>query len=190
MFSFIFNLKPVYFTEICVSLFICVGLYIFSETIASECCTFHMAPHIYGFLYARRQCRTIDRETVQLNIFVGPLEFNEPSTRRFALNPTSSYRFLSNNTHFTCRYFIYQHSAITETTVKQRPLAVIWYDTHWESPCFFGSHAIVSGINTWRVITGYLVCSTFKLASCIWRISLIINRPCHGPWLSDLADLA
>ena len=30
-------------------LFICVGLYIFSETIASECSTFYMAPHIYGF---------------------------------------------------------------------------------------------------------------------------------------------
>ena len=28
--------------------------------IASECCTFHMAPHIYGFLYVRRQGRTMD----------------------------------------------------------------------------------------------------------------------------------
>ena len=54
MFCFIFNLKPVYFTKICVSLFICVDLYIFSETIASECCTFHTAPHIYtdSFMHA------------------------------------------------------------------------------------------------------------------------------------------
>ena len=142
--------------------------------------------HIYGFLYARGQCRTIDRETVYFYILVGPSEFNEPSTRRFALNSTSSYRFLSNYTHLTCLNFICQHSAITETTVKQRPLAVIWFDTHWEIPGFvvseLGIHAIFSGINTWRVITGYLVCSTFELASCIWPISLLANRPCHGPW--------
>ena len=43
-------------------------------------------------------------------------------------------------------------------------------------------HAILSGINTWRVITGYLVCSTFELASCMWPISLLTNRPCHRPW--------
>ena len=141
MFCFIFNLKPVYFTKICVSLFICVDLYIFSETIASECCTFHTAPHIYGFLYARGKCRTIDRETVYFYILVGPSEFNEPSTRRFALNSTSSYRFLSNYTHLTCLHFICQHSAITKTTVKQRPLAVIWFDTHWEIPGFVGIRA-------------------------------------------------
>ena len=45
-------------------LFICVGLYISSETIASECSTFHMVPHIYGFLYARGQGRAMDLETV------------------------------------------------------------------------------------------------------------------------------
>ena len=100
----------------------------------------------------------------------------------FALNSTSSYRFLSNYTHLTCCNFICQHSAITETTVKQHPLAVIWFDTHWESPGFVGIHAIFSGINTWRVITGYLVCSIFELASCIWPITLLTNRPCHGPW--------
>ena len=152
MFCFIFNLKPVYFTKICVSLLICVDLYIFIETIAFECCTFHTAPHIYGFLYARGQCRTMDRETVYFYILVGPSEFNEPSTRRFALNSTSSYRFLSNYTYLTCLYFICQHSAITEITVKQRPLAVIWFDTHWESPGFVGIRAryprYFSGIKT------------------------------------------
>ena len=61
---FYFKSQTCLFYQNCVSLFICVGLYIFSETIASECCTFHMAPHIYIFLYARGQCRTIDRETV------------------------------------------------------------------------------------------------------------------------------
>ena len=134
IFCFIFNLKPVYFTTICVSLFICIGLYIYSETIASECCTFHMAPHMYWFLYACGQCRTMDRGTVQFYILVGPSEFNEPSTRRLALDSTKSYRFLSNYTHLTCRNILCQHSAITETTVKQRPLAIIWFDSHWESP--------------------------------------------------------
>ena len=62
------------------------------------------------------------------------LEFNEPSTRRLARDFTSSYRFLSNYTHLTCHNFICQHSAITETTVNQRPLAIIWFDSHWESP--------------------------------------------------------
>ena len=56
MFCFIFNLKPVYCTKICISLFICISWYIFSESTTSECCTFHMAPHIYGFLYALGQC--------------------------------------------------------------------------------------------------------------------------------------
>ena len=55
IFSFIFNLKAVLFYQTLHLLFICIGLYIFSETIASECSTFHRAPHIYRFLYARGQ---------------------------------------------------------------------------------------------------------------------------------------
>ena len=43
---FIFILKPVFFYQIVRPLFICIGLYIFSETIASECSTFHRALHI------------------------------------------------------------------------------------------------------------------------------------------------
>ena len=58
-------------------------------------------------------------------ILVWPSELNEPSTRRLALDFTSSYRFSPNHTHLTCRNFICQQSAITETTVKQRPLAII-----------------------------------------------------------------
>ena len=82
--------------------------------------------------------------TVKQSTFISWLDhrrFNEPSTRWFALNSTSSYRFLSNYTHLTCLNFICQHSAITETTVKQRPLAVIWFDTHWEIPGFVGIRA-------------------------------------------------
>ena len=41
--------NPCLSTKLCVS-FICVGLYIFSETIASECSTFHRAPHTCGIM--------------------------------------------------------------------------------------------------------------------------------------------
>ena len=41
-----------------------------------------------------------------------------------------------------------QHSAISETTVKQRPLAIIWFDFLWENPGFVG----MSAVNT-HVIT-------------------------------------
>ena len=147
MFCFIFNLKPVYFTKICISLFIFVGLYIFNETIASECCTFHMALHIYGFLYARGQCRTIDRETS----FISWWDHWSSMSRRLSDSHwilqalIRSYQII----HLTCRNFICQHSAITETTVKQHPLAIIWFDTHWESPGFIGIHANISGIKSY-----------------------------------------
>ena len=44
--SFIFNFEPVLFYPTVRLLFICIILYISSETIASECSTSHMAPHI------------------------------------------------------------------------------------------------------------------------------------------------
>ena len=57
------------------------------------------------------------------------------STRRLALNFTSSCRFSTYCTHLTCRNYICQHSAIVETTVKQLPLAFILFDWRcWESP--------------------------------------------------------
>ena len=48
---------------------------------------------------------------------------------------TNFCRFLTYCTHLTCRNFICQHSAIVETTIKQRPLAFILCDCRcWESP--------------------------------------------------------
>ena len=50
-------------------------VYIFSEAIASECSTSHMAPHIYWF----PKMRTGSRETIYLDILVmRPLEFSQP----------------------------------------------------------------------------------------------------------------
>ena len=80
--------------------------------------------------------------------------------------------------------FICQHSAITETTVKQRLLAIIWFDSHWESPGFFGIHAIFSGINT-RDASLHGEPSLYHIPTSfvhIGPISLLTNRPCHGPW--------
>ena len=59
-----FLISNLFFAKLLVSYSFCVGLYIFSETIASECPTFHMAPHLYGFLYARGYGGAMDRETV------------------------------------------------------------------------------------------------------------------------------
>ena len=127
IFSCIFNFKPSIFYQTLRLLFICVGLYIFSETITSECSTFHRAPHIYWFSYAHEQGPAVDRETVYFYILVGPSELNEPSTRRLTLDFTGSHRFSPMYTHFTWRNCICQHSVITETTVRQRPLALIWF---------------------------------------------------------------
>ena len=41
---------------------------------------------MYGFLYARGEGPTVDRETVYFYFVVGPSELNKLSTRRLALN--------------------------------------------------------------------------------------------------------
>ena len=71
-----------------------------------------------------------------LAVYFGETIVVQPvSTRRLALNFTSSCRFSTYCTHLTCRNFICQHSAIVETTVKQRPLSFILFDWRWrESP--------------------------------------------------------
>ena len=120
IFSLIFNFKPVIFYQTLRLLLICIGLYIFSETIANECSAFHMAPHIYGFSRTRTGSRHGSWHSL-VCILVGPSEFNESSTLRLALEFTSAIRFSPNHTHLTCRNFICQQSAITETTVKQHP---------------------------------------------------------------------
>ena len=51
-------------------------------------------------------------------ILVERSEINEPSFQRLGLEFTSSYRFSQNYNYLTCRNFICQQSAITETTVK------------------------------------------------------------------------
>ena len=46
-------------------------------------------------------------------------------SRWLALDFTTCYRFSPNCTHLKCRCFIYQHSAIAETTVKKHSVAFI-----------------------------------------------------------------
>ena len=112
-----------FFTKLCVSYSfasVCIYLVRPSPVIAPHS-TGHRT-YICGFFYARGKGPTVDRETVYFYILVWPAmwpsELNEPSTRRLALDFTSSYRFSPNYTHLTCRNFICQQSAITETTVK------------------------------------------------------------------------
>ena len=172
VFSFILNLKPVFFYQTLHLLFICVGLYIFIETIASECSTFRRASNMYGFLYACAQGPTVDPETVYIYFLVGSSELNEPSTWRLALDFTSSYLFSPSYTHLTWCNFICEHSVITETTVKQRPLVFIWFDIHWETPGYVGFSKLSL---MWKTLTSSLVigtrdtevCYTSKLALCI-----------------------
>ena len=71
-----------------------------------------------------------------LYILVRPLEFQSASTRRLALDFTSCCRFSTYCTHLTCRNFIWQHSAIVETTVKQRQLTCILFQFQQGYPRF------------------------------------------------------
>ena len=114
---------------------------------ASECSTSHMTPHIYWFLCTRTGSR--HRPWNSLVLYLGEIIAVQPfSTRWLALDFTSCYRFLPYYIHLTCRYFIYQHSAVTKTTVKQRPLAFIGVQS--SSPKTGIAHiiAIFSAVNT------------------------------------------
>ena len=91
----------------------------------------HMTPHMYWFLCMRRGSR--HRPWNSLVLYLGEIIAVQPvSTRRLALDFTSSYRFSFYYIHLTCRNFIYPHSAVTETTVKQRPLAFICWSPQTE----------------------------------------------------------
>ena len=145
---------------------ICVVLYIFSEAIATECSTSHMAPHVYWFL-----CMRTGSRHGRWNIGIQPA-----STRQLALDFTSCYWFSPYYICFACRNFICQHWSITEITVKKRLLASILFDP---PAC---SSAIFSVVNTY-VITGFSsVPHPNMLRAC--RSSLCSSQPvsCHGPW--------
>ena len=49
--------------------------------------------------------------------------------------------------HTSHAVILYANIRQSQTTVKQRPLAIIWFVLHWESPGFVGI-AIFSAINT------------------------------------------
>ena len=125
-FSF-FNFKPVIFYQILRLLNICVVLYIFSEAIATECSTSHMAPHIYWFLCMRTGSRHGPWNSLPL--YLGETIVVQPaSPRQLALDFTSCYWFSPCHICFACRNFICQHWSITETTVKKRLSASILFD--------------------------------------------------------------
>ena len=120
----------------------------------ASCCIYLMrsspvsVPHptwlrTYTDSYARGQGPTMDREAVCFHILVIPLIL--VSTRRLALDFTSCCRCSLYHKRFTCRHFICQHSSITETTVKPRPLAVNLFGfQYWESSSLFTSALVVA----------------------------------------------
>ena len=133
IFSFIFNFKHVIFYQILRLLNICIVLYIFSEAIATECSTSHMAPHLYWFLCMRTgSCHG------PWPLYLGETIGVQPaSTRQLALDFTSCYWFSPYHIRFVCRNFICQHWSITETTVKKRLLASILFDHQTCSSAIF-----------------------------------------------------
>ena len=82
---------------------LCVLLYIFSETMASE--SYHMAPHIYWFICTPTGSRhgTWNSPVLYLGETIG---VQPASTGRLALRLTSCYRFSLYYKHLTCRNFI------------------------------------------------------------------------------------
>ena len=155
-FSFIFNFKLVIFYQTLRPLFICIVLYIFSEAIASECSTSHMAPHIYWFLCTwtgshHGPCNSL------LSYLGETIGVKPASTRWLALDFTSCYQFSPYYICFTCWNFICQNSTITKTTVKQHPLAFILFNFQTGIACI---SAIFSTDKHLRQYGIPLVCST------------------------------
>ena len=91
IFSFISNCKP-FFTKTLRLLFICIVLCIFRETIASECSTSPMAPHVCWSLFTRTgSCYGPWNSLV---LYLGEtIEVQPTPTRRLALEFTSCYHF-------------------------------------------------------------------------------------------------
>ena len=68
---------------------------------------------------------------------------------------------------------------------KTAPISHFWFASHWESPSFIDIHAIFSAINT-RDASLHGIPSLFHIPTSfmhIGPISLLTNRPCHGPWM-------
>ena len=127
IFNFIFNFKPVFFsTTFCISYSIAsVFIYLLRPSPVT-------VPHPTWLRACTDSSMHVDKIapwTVKESsciYLVRPWQLDHPSIRRLVPDFTSCYRFSPNHTHFTCLNFICQHSAIVQTTVKQRSLACIW----------------------------------------------------------------
>ena len=79
--------------------------------------------------------------TVKQSTFISWLDHRSSMSRRLGDSHWILQALIGSCQIIHTLNFICQHSAITETTVKQRPLAVIWFDTHQESPGIVGIRA-------------------------------------------------
>ena len=115
---------------------ICVVSYIFSDAIATECSTSHMAPHIYWFLSMLTGSHHGPWNSLPL--YLGETIGVQPaSPRQLALDFTSCYWFSPCHIRFACLNFICQHWSITETTVKKCLSASILFDPQACSSAIF-----------------------------------------------------
>ena len=181
IFSFVFNFKPVIFYQILRLLNICVVLYIFSETIASECSTSHMAPHIYWFLCIRAGSR--HGPWSSLPLYLGETIGVQPaSPRQLALDFTSCYWFSPCHIRFACRNFICQTLINHRNNSKKVPIGLYFVP----QAC---SSAIFSVVN-WYIPTSlrdsrlFHILTSFVLSMLIASaVSWAVNRgPSYKLW--------
>ena len=98
------------------------------------------------------------------------------------LDFTRCYRFSTDYAHLTCQRFIYKHSAFAKTTIKSVNLPFLVQLPTLGSLASFAS-ALLLGRSTCiphgiRSL-GHMLNSFVHMGPII-----IINRPCHGSWIS------
>ena len=157
-------------TKLCVSYSFCVGLCIFSETIANECSTFHMAPHINGFLYARGQGGAMD---VKQSSNKSSWDHRSPASPRLGdlqwiLQAGVGFRQIIRTSYTDILYYnIGNHRNNCKTSY------ICLY--------FFGSHTPRSALFLSRLSTPTSSSLFHILTSFVGTSPLMLtNRPCHG----------
>ena len=148
---------------------------------------FHI-PHGFAHIPIPMHAESVPPWTVKQSTFISWWDHWSSTSLDSAMG-TRFYKLLS---VFALLYTLHMSKlyipTITETSVKPHPLAFILFGfQYWESPSPAGPisvsiSSIFSTVNTY-VTQHRLVCST-SLTSFVHvgSISMLTNRPCHGPW--------
>ena len=92
-----------------------------------------------------------------------------------------------NYTKLTCRNYIFQHSAITETTINQRSFAFILLEFQQLNRGINGLICISDIFSALKTHVTHRIPSLFQIPTSFVNrgpISMLSNRPCHGPCTS------